>query len=126
MDQFTQGKNLVEYVDINISETPLNGSVNKQQPYETRNTTIQGKIYKTDAPSSDQTIPDAVTNITNPESFVWKIDEMNPNEIRKLTYYVKLIDTTQNLYQIKKDVVNNAQVYSKREGSSQVYSKDHT
>lgn len=125
VDQFTQGKNLVEYVDINISETPLNGSVNKQQPYETRNTTIQGKIYKTDAPSSDQTIPDAVTNITNPESFVWKIDEMNPNEVRKLTYYVKLIDTTENLYQIKKDVVNNAQVYSKREGSSQVYSKDH-
>lgn len=125
VDQFTQGKNLVEYVDINISEIPLNGSVNKQQPYETRNTTIQGKIYKTDAPSSDQTIPDAVTNITNPESFVWKIDEMNPNEVRKLTYYVKLIDTTENLYQIKKDVVNNAQVYSKREGSSQVYSKDH-
>ena len=125
VDQFTQGKNLVEYVDINISKTPLNGSVNKQQPYETRNTTIQGKIYKTDAPSSDQTIPDAVTNITNPESFVWKIDEMNPNEVRKLTYYVKLIDTTENLYQIKKDVVNNAQVYSKREGSSQVYSKDH-
>lgn len=125
VDQFTQGKNLVEYVDINISETPLNGSVNKQQPYETRNTTIQGKIYKTDAPSSDQTIPDAVTNITNPESFVWKIDEMNPNEVRKLTYYVKLIDTTENLYQIKKDVVNNAQVYSEREGSSQVYSKDH-
>lgn len=82
VDQFTQGKNLVEYVDINISETPLNGSVNKQQPYETRNTTIQGKIYKTDAPSSDQTIPDAVTNITNPESFVWKIDEMNPNEYK--------------------------------------------
>lgn len=125
VDQFTKGKELVEYVDINISETPLNGSVNKQQPYETRNTTIQGKIYKTDAPSSDQTIPDAVTNITNPESFVWKIDEMNPNEVRKLTYYVKLIDTTENLYQIKKDVVNNAQVYSKREGSSQVYSKDH-
>lgn len=125
VDQFTQGKNLVEYVDINISETPLNGSVNKQQPYETRNTTIQGKIYKTDAPSSDQTIPDAVTNITNPESFVWKIDEMNPNEIRKLTYYVKLIDTTQNLYHNKTNVVNNAQVYSKRDNSSQVYGKDH-
>lgn len=46
VDQFTQGKNLVEYVDINISETPLNGSVNKQQPYETRNTTIQGKFIK--------------------------------------------------------------------------------
>lgn len=125
VDQFTQGKDLVNYVDINLSETPLNGSVNKQQPYETRNTTIQGKIYKTDAPSSDQTIPDAVTNITNPESFVWKIDEMNPNEIRKLTYYVKLMDTTQNLYHNKTDVVNNAQVYSKREDSSKVYSKGY-
>lgn len=63
VDQFTQGKDLVNYVDINLSETPLNGSENKQQPYETRNTTIQGTIYKTNAPSSDQKIPDS-------ESFV--------------------------------------------------------
>lgn len=126
VDQFTQGKNLVEYVDINISETPLNGSVNKQQPYEIRDDNSKaGTIYKTNAPSSDQKIPGPVTSISNPESFVWKIDEMNPNEIRKLTYYVKLIDTTENLYQIKKDVVNNAQVYSKRDNSSQVYSKGY-
>lgn len=50
---------------------------------------------------------------------------MNPNEIRKLTYYVKLIDTTQNLYHNKTNVVNNAQVYSKRDNSSQVYSKGY-
>lgn len=125
VDQFTQGKALVNYVDINLSETPLNGSENKQQPYETRKTAIQGTIYKTNAPSSDQEIPDKVTSISNPESFVWKIDEMNPNEIRKLTYYVKLIDTTQNLYHNKTDVVNNAQVYSKREDSSKVYSKGY-
>lgn len=125
VDQFTQGKDLVNYVDINLSETPLNGSENKQQPYETRNTTIQGTIYKTNAPSSDQKIPGPVTSISNPESFVWKIDEMNPNEIRKLTYYVKLIDTTQNLYHNKTNVVNNAQVYSKRDNSSQVYSKGY-
>ena len=125
VDQFTQGKDLVNYVDINLSETPLNGSENKQQPYETRKTAIQGTIYKTNAPSSDQTIPDAVTNITNPGSFVWKIAKMNPNEIRKLTYYVKLMDTTQNLYHNKTDVVNNAQVYSKREDSSKVYSKGY-
>lgn len=125
VDQFTQGKALVNYVDINLSETPLNGSENKQQPYETRKTAIQGTIYKTNAPSSDQEIPDKVTSISNPESFVWKIDEMNPNEIRKLTYYVKLIDTTQNLYHNKTNVVNNAQVYSKRDNSSQVYSKGY-
>ena len=116
VDQFTQGKDLVNYVDINLSETPLNGSENKQQPYETRNTTIQGTIYKTNAPSSDQKIPDS-------ESFVWKIKKMNPNEVRQLTYYVKLKDTTEDLYKIKKDVVNNAQVYSRKDDSSQVYPK---
>ena len=125
VDQFTQGKDLVNYVDINLSETPLNGSENKQQPYETRKTAIQGTIYKTNAPSSDQTIPGTVTSISDPESFVWNIKEMNPNEIRKLTYYVKLMDTTQNLYHNKTDVVNNAQVYSKREDSSKVYSKGY-
>lgn len=116
VDQFTQGKDLVNYVDINLSETPLNGSENKQQPYGTRNTTIQGTIYKTNAPSSDQKIPDS-------ESFVWKIKKMNPNEVRQLTYYVKLKDTTEDLYKIKKDVVNNAQVYSRKDDSSQVYPK---
>lgn len=125
VDQFTQGKDLVNYVDINLSETPLNGSENKQQPYETRKTAIQGTIYKTNAPSSDQEIPDKVTSIPNSESFVWKIVKMNPNEVRQLTYYVKLKDTTEDLYKIKKDVVNNAQVYSKSDNSSQVYSKGY-
>ena len=48
---------------------------------------------------------------------------MNPNEVRTLTYYVKLIDTTENLYNKQYDIVNNAQVYSKQDNSSQVYSK---
>lgn len=124
VDQFTQGKDLVKYEDINQSETPLKISGDNHQPYETRGDNLKaGTIYKTDAPSSDQKIPDAVTSISNPESFVWNIDEMNPNEVRKLTYYVKLMDTTQNLYHKKTNVVNNAQVYSKRDNSSQVYSK---
>lgn len=98
VDQFTQGKDLVNYVDINLTETQLNDRENMQQPYETRKTAIKGTIYKTNAPGSDQKIPDEVTSITNPESFVWKIAEMEPNEVRTLTYYVKLIDTTENLY----------------------------
>lgn len=126
VDQFTQGKDLVKYEDINQSETPLKISGDNHQPYETRGVNLKaGTIYKTNAPSSDQKIPGPVTSISNPESFVWKIDEMNPNEIRKLTYYVKLIDTTQNLYHNKTNVVNNAQVYSKRDNSSQVYSKGY-
>lgn len=115
VDQFTQGKDLVEYVDINLTENTLNSGEYNHQPYETRdNNSKAGTIYKTNAPSSDQTIPDAVTNITNPGSFVWKIVKMNPNEVRQLTYYVKLKNTTEDLYKIKKDVVNNAQVYSKK------------
>lgn len=123
VDQFTQGKDLVNYVDINLTKTPLNDRENMQHPYETRKTAVQGTIYKTKAPSLDQKIPDEVTSIPNSESFVWKIAKMNPNEVRQLTYYVKLKDTTENLYQIRTSVVNNAQVYSKRDNSSQIYSK---
>ena len=123
VDQFTKRKDLVKYVDINLTETTLNERVNEQQPYETRKTAVKGTIYKTNLPSSDQKIPNAVTSITNPESFVWKIAEMEPNEVRTLTYYVKLIDTTENLYYKQYDIVNNAQVYSRKDDSSQVYRK---
>lgn len=123
VDQFTKGKELVEYVDINLTESTLYANPDKQQPYETRKTATKGTIYKTNLPSSDQEIPNAVTNITNPESFVWNIAKMEPNEVRTLTYYVKLIDTTENLYNKQYDIVNNAQVYSKQDNSSQVYSK---
>ena len=125
VDQFTQNKELVKYEEINLTETPLNDRENMLQPYETRKTATKGTIYKTNAPSSDQEIPGAVTSIPNSESFVWKIVKMNPNEVRQLTYYVKLKDTTEDLYKIKKDVVNNAQVYSKSDNSSQVYSKGY-
>lgn len=126
VDQFTQNKELVKYEDINLTESTLNDRENMQQPYETRDNNSQaGTIYKTNVPSSGQEIPNAVTNITDPESFVWKISEMEPNEVRTLTYYVKLIDTTENLYNKQYDIVNNAQVYSKSDNSSQVYSKGY-
>lgn len=125
VDQFTQGKDLVRYEGINLTKTPLNTEENNRNPYEIRDNNSQaGTIYRTNLPDSDQKIPGAVTSISNPESFVWKIEKMKSNEVRKLTYYVKLIDTTENLYKIdKKDVVNNAQVYSKKDDSSHVYSK---
>lgn len=124
VDQFTQGKDLVNYVNINNNKTSLNPSENNRDPYETRVDNLQaGTIYKTNLPSSDQIIPGAVTSIPNSESFVWKIAEMEPNEVRTLTYYVKLIDTTENLYNKQYDIVNNAQVYSRKDNSSQVYSK---
>ena len=126
VDQFTQGKDLVNYVNINNNETSLNPSENNRDPYETRVDNLQaGTIYKTNLPSSDQIIPNAVTNITNPESFVWNIAKMNPNEVRQLTYYVKLKDTTEISYNSYKNVVNKAQAYSKKEGSSKVYSKGY-
>ena len=126
VDQFTQGKDLVNYVNINKYETSLNPSENNRDPYETRVDNLQaGTIYKTNLPSSDQIIPNAVTDITNPESFVWYIAKMNPKEVRQLTYYVKLKDTTEISYNSYKDVVNKAQAYSKKESSSKVYSKGY-
>lgn len=126
VDQFTQGKDLVNYVNINKYETSLNPSENNRDPYETRVDNLQaGTIYKTNLPSSDQIIPNAVTDITNPESFVWHIAKMNPKEVRQLTYYVKLKDTTEISYNSYKDVVNKAQAYSKKESSSKVYSKGY-
>lgn len=124
VDQFTQGKDLVNYVNINNNKTSLNPSENNRDPYETRVDNLQaGTIYKTNLPSSDQIIPGAVTNITKPESFVWNVAKMNPNEVRQLTYYVKLKDTTEIPYTSYKNVVNKAQVYSRKDNSSQVYSK---
>lgn len=126
VDQFTQGKDLVNYVNINKYETSLNPSENNRDPYETRVDNLQaGTIYKTNLPSSDQIIPNAVTDITNPESFVWYIAKMNPKEVRRLTYYVKLKDTTEISYNSYKDVVNKAQVYSRKDDSSKVYSKGY-
>lgn len=126
VDQFTQNKEIVKYVDIPQKETKLNTAKDGYKPFEnSSNSSSAGTIYLTNAPGSDQKIPDAVTGtMSEPGSIVWKVAAMDSNEVRTLTYYVKLNDTTKNLYNYRnKNVVNNAQVYTKKDDSSQIYNK---
>lgn len=105
VDQFTQNKEIVKYVDIPQKETKLNTEQDGYKPFEnSSNSSSAGTIYLTNA-------PDAVTGtISEPGSIVWKVAAMDSNEVRTLTYYVKLNDTTKDLYKYRnKDIVNKAQ-----------------
>ena len=115
VDKFTTSKNLETYAgDISHTPTELDTLGNGQNPYETRSTEVTGKIYLTNQPTSDKEVPDPVTgntNITQPGSIVWSIDQLAPNETRTLTYYVKLIDK-QNIKEQK--ITNKATVLNKK------------
>ena len=96
VDKFTSNANLVSYAgNISSTETELNSTDNKQDPFETiekSSSQSHGKIYKAKIPDSNTKIPTSgEPNITNP-CIVWHIGDMKPNESRTLTYYVKLND----------------------------------
>ena len=115
VDKFTSNSNLVSYLgNISSTETELNSTDNKQDPFETiekSSSQSHGKIYKANIPDSNQ------TNITNP-CIVWNIGNMEPNEIRTLTYYMKLKDKES----LNGNTINNsASLHSK--GSTDTYDK---
>lgn len=124
VDKFTSNSNLVSYLgNISSTETELNSTDNKQDPFETiekSSSQSHGKIYKAKIPDSNTKIPTSgEPNITNP-CIVWNIGNMEPNEIRTLTYYVKLKDKESlNGNTIK----NSASLYSKAKGSTDTYDK---
>lgn len=112
VDKFTTNKNLVTYAgDISYTPTILGNTENGQNPYETT-TETPGKIYLTNQPTSDNEVPDPVTDnsITQPGSLVWSVDQLAPNETRTLTYYVKLTDK-QDIR--NKNITNKASVFNK-------------
>ena len=122
VDKFTSNSNLVSYLgNISSTETELTSTDNKQDPFETIvDSASHGKIYKADSNKADSNtkIPaSGDKNITNP-CIVWNIGNMGPDEIRTLTYYVKLKDNESlNGNTIK----NSAFLYSK--GSTDTYDK---
>lgn len=122
VDKFTSNSNLVSYLgNISSTETELNSTDNKQDPFETiekSSSQSHGKIYKAKIPDSNTKIPTSgEPNITNP-CIVWNIGNMEPNEIRTLTYYVKLKDKES----LNGNTINNsASLYSK--GSTDTYDK---
>lgn len=120
VDKFTSNSNLVSYLgNISSTETTLTSTDNKKDPFEKINdSTSHGKIYKAKIPDSNTKIPTSgEPNITNP-CIVWNIGNMEPNEIRTLTYYVKLKDKES----LNGNTINNsASLYSK--SSTKTYDK---
>lgn len=134
VDQFTENKNLVNYVGIDKSEQTLKSTEEQQNPYETiTNSTgspAAGTIYLTNEAdvNSEQEIPNPITDATafnEPGSFVWNIAEMKAGEIRTLTYFVKLKDKG-GLINTKngQNITNVANLYTKG-SNDQVYDKGH-
>lgn len=116
VDKFTTYKNLVTYAgDISHTPTELGITEDGQKPYETRNTDIAGQIYLTNQPTSDNEVPEPVTDntkINQPGSIVWSMEELKPNETRTLTYYVLLTDK-QNVR--NQSITNKASVFNKKD-----------
>lgn len=118
VDKFTTNKNLVTYAG-NISHTPttLGTTEDGQKPYETT-TDTPGKIYLTNQPTSDNEVPESVTDnmkINQPGSIVWSMEELKPNETRTLTYYVLLTDK-QNVR--NQSITNKASVLNKKDNET--------
>ena len=125
VDQFTQNKNLVNYVGIDKNETQLTTTENAQNPYETITgnlSPVAGKIYLTNA-LPEQAIPNPITDSTTlnePGSFVWNIAEMGAGESRTLTYYVKL---KENATFENKELINEAKAYTRKDKELTTYLK---
>ena len=119
VDKFTSNANLVSYAgNISSTETTLTSNDNKKDPFEMPIEASHGKIYKADIPDATTKIPKpGASEIKNP-CIVWNIGNMEPNESRMLTYYVKLNDK-ESLKD--KPIDNSASLYSK--GSTDTYDK---
>ena len=130
VDQFTENKNLVNYVGIGKTTQTLNSAENHQNPYETitssESSPAPGTIYLTNEANSGQKIPESITDttaVTEPGSFVWNIAEMKAREIRTLTYFVKLKDTAGIInVENNQNIRNKAQLYTKGV-SDKIYTK---
>lgn len=125
VDKFTSNSNLVSYLgNISSTETTLTSEDNRKDPcdpfetIEKSSSQSHGMIYKAKIPDSNTKIPaSGEPNFTNP-CIVWNIGNMEPNEIRTLTYYVKLKDKESlNGNTIK----NSASLYS--QSSTKTYDK---
>lgn len=135
VDQFTENKNLVNYVGIGKAEQPLKSTEEQQNPYETitnnAGSSAAGTIYLTNEAdaTNGQKIPDLIkdsTTVTEPGSFVWNIAEMKAGEIRTLTYFVKLKDDS-GIIKIEENqsIKNKAQLYTKG-ANDKIYTKGYS
>lgn len=94
VDTFSANSNLISYVNVNKTKTPLLGKENRQDPCKTVETgKTHGSIYLGSTSSESNPIPSENTKNDNETgSLVWDIGTMSANETRTLTYFAKLKD----------------------------------
>lgn len=111
VDTFSANSNLISYINVNKTKTPLLGKENRQDPYETVETgKTHGNIYLGTTSSESNPIPSENTKIDDEiGSLVWDIGKMSANETRTLTYFAKLKD---GVALNGKTINNQAIVYS--------------
>lgn len=110
---FSANSNLISYINVNKTKTPLLGKENRQDPdpYETVETgKTHGSIYLGSTSSESNPIPSENTKNENETgSLVWDIGAMSANETRTLTYFAKL---KEGVALNNKTINNQAVVYS--------------
>lgn len=113
VDTFSANSNLISYINVNKTKTPLLGKENRQDPdpYETVETgKTHGSIYLGSTSSESNPIPSENTKNENKTgSLVWDIGAMSANETRTLTYFAKL---KEGVALNNKTINNQAVVYS--------------
>lgn len=112
VDTFSANSNLISYVNVNKTKTPLLGKENRQDPCETVETgKTHGSIYLGSTSSESNPIPSENTKNDNETgSLVWDIGTMASKETRTLTYFAKL---KEGVALNDKTINNQAVVYSK-------------
>lgn len=111
VDTFSDYSNLISYMYVNKTKTPLLGKENGQDPCEIIETgKTHGNIYLGTTSSESNPIPSENTKIDDEiGSLVWDIGKMSANETRTLTYFAKLKD---GVALNGKTINNQAIVYS--------------
>lgn len=111
VDTFSANSNLINYINVNKTKTPLLDKENKQDPYEiVEPGKTHGSIYLGSTSSKSNPIPSENTKNDNETgSLVWNIGKMSANETRTLTYFAKLKD---GVALNGKTINNQAIVYS--------------
>ena len=94
VDTFLAYSDLISYINVNKTKTPLLSKENRQDPYEfVELGKTHGSIYLGSTSSESNPIPSENTKNDNEiGSLVWDIGTMSANEERTLTYFAKLKD----------------------------------
>lgn len=115
VDHFTANQQVVAYDGLTTSPVMLTDSGLPRESVQAE--CVHGSVYKGAQPTTENPIPGSgSTEIAEPGSLVWVVNNMKANEVRTLTYRVRLLDGYTHLQNTnQKAIQNDADVYSGRE-----------